>query len=105
MNIKILSIPISIKYYKKFSNFFSIMKRINSISITLTLTLIFIMSIIFIMINYNNKIKENMNNNKCCNVEIDKNYNDQKIGTTVNKSKLAVNKLCCNNPELVNCDC
>ena len=57
------------------------------------------------MINCNNKIKENMNNNKCCNVEIDKNYNDQKIGTTVNKSKLAVNKLCCNNPELVNCDC
>ncbi len=103
MNIKILSIPISIN--KKFSNLFKYYEKINLISITLILTLILIISIIFIMINCNNKIKENMNNNKCCNVEIDKNYNDQKIGTTVNKSKLAVNKLCCNNPELVNCDC
>jgi len=102
MKIKIVSIPVSIKYYKKFSNFLSIMKRINPISITLTLILI--MSIIFVMINCNNKIKENMEN-KCCTMKFDKTSNNEKISNLANKSKLSKYKLCCDNPELINCDC
>ena len=101
MKIKIVSIPVSIKY-KKFFNFLSIMKRTNLISIILTSILI--MSIIFIMINCNNKINENMTN-KCCTMKVDNNSSNEKISNLSNKSNLALHNLCCNNPELLNCDC
>ncbi len=103
MKIKIVSIPVYIKH-KKFKNFLSIMKRINSTSISITLTSILIMSIIFIMINCNNKINENMTN-KCCTMKVDNNSNDEKISNLSIKSNLALHNLCCNNPELLNCDC
>ncbi len=103
MKIKIVSIPVNIKY-KKFFNFLSIMKRINLISISIILTSLLIMSIIFIMINYNNKINENMTN-KCCTMKVDNNSSNQKISNLSNKSNMALNNLCCNNPELLNCDC
>jgi type II secretory pathway component PulC len=92
---------------KKFLNFLSnIMKRINLISISTTLILIFILSIIFFIINYNltYKNKENMTN-KCCTMKVENNSNDEKIVNLSNKSNLALHNLCCNNPELLNCDC
>jgi len=82
----------------------NITKKLSLISKSKILMLILILSIIFIIINSENKSKENMDN-KCCTVNIDKNYNDEKTGSLANKAKIARQKLCCDNPDLVNCDC
>lgn len=88
-----------------FENYLTnITKKLNLISKSKILILILILSIIFIIINSHNKSKENMDN-KCCSMTIDKNHNDEKIGNLANKAKLSRHKLCCANPDLVNCDC
>lgn len=50
---------------------------------------------------------ENMDNknNKCCTVETDNTFNDPDIGNLANKAIMANNRLCCDNPDLVVCDC
>ena len=97
-----------------FQNYFNnIIKKLNILSRSTVFIFIFILSIIFILFNcdnktkenMNNKTKENINNNKCCTMNIDKNYNDEKIGNLGNKAKLSLYKLCCKNPDLVYCDC
>ena len=88
-----------------FENYLTnISKKLNLIPKSKILILILILSIIFIIINNENKSKENMDN-KCCTMTIDKNHNDEKTGNLANKAKIARHKLCCANPDLVNCDC